>query len=90
MKLKKVLLMLLIAGSQQAHAGEIINASANDVYDAAMEVALDLDAMPSSSNDKLHYFKTDAVTLKPTKNVITIICSIAKAQGLMRLDLWRL
>jgi len=48
-------------------AAETIGASPDVVYQAAMEVALDLGAMPSTSNDKLRFFKTDTVKLKPTE-----------------------
>jgi len=65
--MKKILLIAALIGAQSAYAGETINAAADDVYQAAMEVALDLDAMPSNSNDKLRFFKTDAVTLKPAE-----------------------
>lgn len=66
--MKKVLFGMFFLGAQWAYAGELIQNSADDVYQAAMEVALDLDAMPSSSNDKLRFFKTDAVKLKPSEN----------------------
>ena len=55
--------LLSLSMATPAAAGDLISASPDVVYQAAMEVALDLGAMPSTSNDKLRFFKTDAVCI---------------------------
>jgi len=68
MKLNRFILMMplmMTAPFFAAHAGPAIDASADKVYLAAMEVALDMGATPTMNNDALHYFKTDPVKIKP-------------------------
>ena len=66
--MKKLLMFsaLFLWASPVVNAGQAINASPDHVYQAAMEVALDMGAMPTTSNDALHFFKTDPVKLKPS------------------------
>ena len=47
-------------------AGESIKAPPDDVYQAALEVAIDMEALAAQSNDKLRYFKTDPLKMKLT------------------------
>ncbi|MDX8396366.1 MAG: hypothetical protein R8K22_08140 [Mariprofundaceae bacterium] len=52
-----------------AHASEnIINAAPDNVYQAAIGVALDMDLIPSKENEKHRYFKTESKRIKLTSD----------------------
>jgi hypothetical protein len=80
--LRLLLTVLIISIPINSIAGEHINAPADDVYQKAVEVAMDMSTWPEKINDNLHYFKTEPTRIKLSEKE----CDCGKRMGIPYLE----